>query len=124
MAEIDVAPGVDDADHRLIGEVASVKAALTQSCAMAERAQIVGTEPAMAAQVLRTFAAGHERNMRCSFPSLNRQIGGLHHLCPLSGFGGKERAERLGRARHRNAAEVAQLALHANVLDAEVNLFV
>src|SRR6516165_1304896 len=124
MAEINVAPGVDDTDHRLVGKVAGVKAALTQSCAMSERAQIVGTEPAMAAQVLRTFAAGHERNMRSRCASLDRQIGGVHYLCPLSGFGGKEHAERLGRARHRNAAEVAQLALHASVLNAEVNLLV
>src|SRR3974377_2107010 len=124
MAKINVAPGVDDTDHRLVGEVAGVKATLTQSCAMSERGQIGGAEPAAAAQSLRAFAAGHERNMRSSCASLDRQIGGVHHLCPLSGFGGKEHAERLGRVRHRNAAEVGQLTLHANVLNAEVNLLV
>ena len=60
VAEIDVAPGVDDADHRLAGQVGGVIAALAQARAMAEGAQIVDAEPAVAAQVLRAVCA-------CSF---------------------------------------------------------
>src|SRR5262249_34559111 len=61
MAGVDVAPGVDDADHRLAGPVGLVEAHLAQARAVAERAQVVDAEPAMAAQVFELFAAGHLR---------------------------------------------------------------
>src|SRR5579864_6982147 len=59
VAGIDLAPGVDDADDRLAGPILGVIADLAQPRAVAERAHVVGPEPAMAAQILRTFTAGH-----------------------------------------------------------------
>ena len=59
VAEIDVAPGVDDADHRLAAPVGRVEAALAQPRAMAEGAQVVDAEPAMAAQLFGTFTRCH-----------------------------------------------------------------
>ena len=59
VAEIDVAPGIDDGDHRLAGEIVRVIAALAQARTVAEGAQVVDAEPAVAAQVLRGFAVGH-----------------------------------------------------------------
>src|SRR5262245_66678480 len=50
MAEIDVAPGIDDADHGLAAEVGIVVAALAQPRPMTECAQVADAEPAMAAQ--------------------------------------------------------------------------
>ena len=55
VARIDVAPGVDDADHRPAGPVGRVVADLAQARAVTERAQIADSEPAMAAQLFRTF---------------------------------------------------------------------
>ena len=51
VAGVDVAPGVDDADHRLAAPVLRVVADLAQPRAMAERAQVLHPEPAMAAQI-------------------------------------------------------------------------
>ena len=59
VAGIDLAPGVDDADDRLAGPILGVIADLAQPRAVAERAHVVRPEPAMAAQILRTFTAGH-----------------------------------------------------------------
>ena len=56
VAGVDVAPGVDDADHRLADPVGAVVAELPQPRAMAERAQIVLAEPAIAAQFLGRFS--------------------------------------------------------------------
>ena len=53
VAGIDLAPGIDDADHRLAGPIVGVVADLAQPRAMAERAHVVDTEPAMTAQTLR-----------------------------------------------------------------------
>src|SRR5262249_31557177 len=53
VAGVDVAPGVDDADHRLAGPVGRVEAHLAPPRAVAERAQVVDAEPAIAAQWLR-----------------------------------------------------------------------
>src|SRR6185295_10990497 len=59
VARIDVAPRVDDADHRPAGPVGRVVADLAQPRAMAERAQVADPEPAMAAQVFGAFAVCH-----------------------------------------------------------------
>src|SRR5450759_3973373 len=64
MTKIDVAPGIDDADHRFAGPIGGVIAALAQPRAVAERAQVVDTEPAVAAQVLRTFTFCHTETVR------------------------------------------------------------
>ena len=53
VAGVDVAPGVDDADHRLAAPILGVVADLAQARAMPERAQVLHAEPAMRAQVLR-----------------------------------------------------------------------
>jgi hypothetical protein len=58
VTKIDVAPGVDDGDDRFAGPVLGVEATLPQTRAVAEGAQIADAEPAMAAEVLRTFP-GH-----------------------------------------------------------------
>ena len=55
VAGVDLAPGVEDADHRLAGPVGAVVAELPEPRAMAERAQIVAAEPAVAAQFLGRF---------------------------------------------------------------------
>ena len=55
MAGVDLAPGIDDADHRLAGPIGAVIAELAQPRAMAERAQIVFAEPAIAAQLFGRF---------------------------------------------------------------------
>src|SRR4051812_47825416 len=51
VAGVRIRPGVDDADHRLAGVVAAVVAHLRGARAMAERAQVVHPEPAVAAQL-------------------------------------------------------------------------
>ena len=53
VAGVDVAPRVDDADHGLAAPILGIVADLAQSRAMPERAQVLGPEPAMAAQVFR-----------------------------------------------------------------------
>src|SRR5579875_1006860 len=53
MAGIDVAPGVDDGDDRLVGEILARIPHLQHAGAMAEGAQVLDAKPAMAAQVLR-----------------------------------------------------------------------
>ena len=59
VAEVDVAPGIDDADHRLAAKIGGIEAALAQARAMPEGAQVVDAEPAMAAQVFGTFTCVH-----------------------------------------------------------------
>ena len=59
VAEIDVAPGIDDADDGLADPIGGVIAALTKPRTVAERTQIAYAEPAMAAQFFRTFTCGH-----------------------------------------------------------------
>ena len=56
MAGVDLAPGIDDADHRLADPIGAVIAELPQPRAMAERAQIVLAEPAIAAQLFGQFS--------------------------------------------------------------------
>ena len=56
MAGVDLAPGIDDADHRLADPIGAVVAELAQPRAMAERAQIVLAEPAVAAQLFGRFS--------------------------------------------------------------------
>jgi hypothetical protein len=46
-----VAPGIDERDHRLTGEIIAGIAHLQRARAMALRAQVAATEPAGAAQV-------------------------------------------------------------------------
>ena len=55
VARIDLAPGVDDADHRLAGPILAVIAELLQARAMAEGAQRLGAEPAVAAELFGGF---------------------------------------------------------------------
>jgi hypothetical protein len=64
VTRIDVAPGIDDADHRLATPVFGIVAELTQPRPVPERAQIVDAEPAVAAQILGALAAGIHPN-RC-----------------------------------------------------------
>src|SRR5262249_16183311 len=52
---VDLAPGIDDADHGSAAPVGRVITELAQPRAVAERAQIVDAEPAVAAQVLGTL---------------------------------------------------------------------
>jgi hypothetical protein len=59
VAEIDVAPGIDDGDHRLAAEIGIVKATLAQPRPMTECAQVADAEPAMAAQLFGTFTFAH-----------------------------------------------------------------
>ena len=56
---VDVAPSIDDADDRLADPVGAVIAELAQPRAVAERAQIVLAEPAIAAQVFGRFLVLH-----------------------------------------------------------------
>src|SRR5579863_167907 len=65
VAGVDIAPGVDDADHRLANPVGAVVARLLQARAMAERAQVVFAEPAIAAQVLGRFLLRFHSHTRC-----------------------------------------------------------
>ena len=58
VAGVDVAPGVDDADHRLAAPVLGVVADLAQARAVAERAQVLHPEPAVRAQVLGALTHG------------------------------------------------------------------
>ena len=55
VAGIDVAPGVDDGDHRLAGVVAAVVTHLRRARAVAEGAHVLGAVPAVAAQLVRSF---------------------------------------------------------------------
>src|SRR5262249_55633234 len=57
VTRVDLAPGIDDADDRSAGPVIGIVAELAQPRAVAERAQIVDAEPAMAAQIFRTLAS-------------------------------------------------------------------
>ncbi len=50
VAGIDFAPGIDDGDDRLAGEVFALEAQLQHARAMAEAAQRVGAEPAETAE--------------------------------------------------------------------------
>ncbi len=56
VAGVDVAPGVDDRDHRLAGVVAAVIAHLRGARAVAERAHVLHAVPAVAAQLLGRLA--------------------------------------------------------------------
>src|SRR3974390_2376714 len=56
MAEIDIAPGIDDPDDGLALPVGGIEAALAQPRAMAECAQIVDAKPAPATELLCGFA--------------------------------------------------------------------
>ena len=59
VAGVDVAPGVDDRDHRFAGVVAAVIAHLGRTRAVPERAEVFDTVPAVAAEFFRLFAGGH-----------------------------------------------------------------
>src|SRR6202040_666684 len=50
VASVDIAPGVDDTDDRVAAPVGAVKTELLQPRTVAERAQIVLAEPAVAAE--------------------------------------------------------------------------
>ena len=65
VARIDLAPGVDDADHRLALPIVGVVADLAQPRAVAERAHVGNAEPAVAAEVF-GLLAGHFRPLDCN----------------------------------------------------------
>src|SRR3546814_2786623 len=56
VAGVDLGPGVDHRDHRLAGPVGPVVAHLQRARAMAERPEVVGAVPTVAAQILVTLA--------------------------------------------------------------------
>src|SRR5271166_6678318 len=93
VAGIDVAPGVDDRDHRLSHVIGAVIAHLRRARAMAERAQIVDPIPAMTAKVFRPL----QRHGRSSFPrfAANESWPGLSR--PSTCFGASApRSEQQG----------------------------
>ena len=115
VAGIDLAPGVDDADDRLAVPILGVVADLAQPRAVAERAHVADAEPAMAAQIFGTFLAGIASLtlLRMLYVSaraarlLDREIGGVHHLLPISRFRRRSSCRnRPAEPGHRGAAEV------------------
>src|SRR6185437_728610 len=56
--------------------------------------------------------------------SLDREIGGVHHLRPFFRLAGEQLAEIRGRAGDRRAAELLEFGLHAGVLERLVDLLV
>src|SRR5262249_2675353 len=117
MAGVDLAPRVDDPDHRPAGPVLGVVADLAQPRAVAERAQVADPEPAMAAQLIRTFAWRHYRLA----PLVDAGAGEFDDLAPFLGLAGDDIAEIGGRAGHRRAAELGEprldVAIGQRVLD-------
>src|SRR3954447_23871778 len=83
MARIDLAPGIDDADHRLALPVIGVVADLAQPRAMAERTHVGNAEPAVATEVFGLFASGH-----CFLVNANRRRLRTHHTRRISIYGG------------------------------------
>ena len=61
MAGVDLAPSVDDADHRFAGDIFAAVADLLQPRPVGETGRAFGNEPALAAQVFR-FAFRHVVN--------------------------------------------------------------
>ncbi|MEY9772781.1 hypothetical protein ABIA14_005122 [Sinorhizobium fredii] len=61
MARVDVAPGIDNRDHRLGGDFLLVVAHLVETGAMPEGAQVLGAEPAEAPKIFWTLAFAHRR---------------------------------------------------------------
>ncbi len=80
VAGVEIAPGIDDADDRLAFPVGLVVAELAQPRAMTERTQIADTEPAMAAEVFRSFLAHRYKSLRS---------GGLLGWRAVGGFAGR-----------------------------------
>jgi hypothetical protein len=86
VAGVDLAPGIDDADHRLAVPVGGVEADLAQPRAVPEGAQIGNAEPAMAAQVLRGFPLlAHGRSFRVATAAVvSRPSSGSTRTKPTS----------------------------------------
>src|SRR3954447_2174760 len=59
MARIEIAPRVEDADHRLAGEILVIVTHLQRARTVAESAHVFDTEPAVRAQLFR-FLACHD----------------------------------------------------------------
>ena len=57
MAGVDLAPGIDDGDDGLTGEVLFPKAGLLHAGAVAEASHVVGAKPTVTTEFLGTF--GH-----------------------------------------------------------------
>ena len=51
VAGRNIAPGVNDADHRLAHEIAAPQSHLLQTLTVGEAAHVVGREPALAAKI-------------------------------------------------------------------------
>src|SRR5204863_4427528 len=64
VARVGVAPRVQDRDDRPAGDVLGAEAGLLRARAVAERSQIVRTEPAIASKVLGLPAAAHASRSR------------------------------------------------------------
>src|SRR5207247_10639883 len=64
VARVVVAPRVQDRDDRPAGDVLGAEAGLLRARAVAERSQIVRTEPAIASKVLGLPAAAHASRSR------------------------------------------------------------
>src|SRR5581483_12154223 len=79
---VDLAPGVDDADHRLAGPILGVVADLAQPGAVAERAHVGHAEPAVAAKIFGAFA-GH----CCSLLAALASHGRINHTRPAAVWG-------------------------------------
>src|SRR6516164_11058351 len=107
VTEIDVAPGVDDTDHRFATEIGRIEAALPQPSAVSKRAQVIHTEPAMAAQLFRTLTVAH--TCGCTGPLIDRQVGRADHFFPFRGLVGNEFAESFSRTGNRRAAQFLEL---------------
>ena len=59
MAGVDLAPGIDDGDDGLTGEVLFAKAGLLRAGAMAEASHVVGAKPTVTTEFLGTFGHPH-----------------------------------------------------------------
>src|SRR5690606_11530728 len=80
VAGIDVAPGIDDGDHRIARIVGAVIAHLRGARAVAERTQVLDAVPAVAAQILGALAlgcVGHDvaESFSCRGPAGRRDVG-------------------------------------------------
>ena len=102
VARVGVAPGVEDGDDRLAGDVFGAEAGLLGARAMAERAEVVLAEPAMAAQIGRRLSGGSR------VPQRARHRRELRDLLVV-----ERRDEGRNRAGRGDARELGRLVQHA-----------
>src|SRR5262245_28159320 len=101
VARVDVAPGVDDRDHRLAGVVRPRIAHLRSARPVAERAQVVDAVPAVAAQFL-GFLAGFGHFADSSFDGRATVLTGWAR----PRFGGPRVCAAAGRIGTRLVSEI------------------